>query len=165
MTKYRPSTDGHVYRARYNPAFLKRVLKKREMEKCEQTLREEEAAAAASLAAEIEAEALVGQYRTAVALPSPSEAAEPIVLGTERLSAVQIIRHVAKAHGVLFHEITSSNRNRRLVAARHEAMYEVRIRRPDMSLPQIGKIFGGRDHTTVYHAIRKIEAQRAGGQR
>lgn len=76
-----------------------------------------------------------------------------------------IIRAIARSHGVTWKEITSGCRIRHIVAARQTAMYEVRTRRPDLSLPQIGRLFGGRDHTTVLHAIRKIEAQRAGEQR
>ncbi len=53
------------------------------------------------------------------------------------------------------------SRSKHIVAARQEAMYRVRKERTDMSLPMIGRVFGGKDHTTILHAVRKIEAQRA----
>ncbi|MGJ9413977.1 chromosomal replication initiator protein DnaA [Aeromicrobium sp. CF4.19] len=52
-------------------------------------------------------------------------------------------------------ELCGTNRSRDLVLARQIAMYLCR-ELTAMSLPQIGKAFGGRDHTTVMHAERKI---------
>jgi chromosomal replication initiator protein len=52
-------------------------------------------------------------------------------------------------------ELCSANRSRDLVLARQIAMYLCR-ELTDMSLPKIGQEFGGRDHTTVMHADRKI---------
>ena len=53
-----------------------------------------------------------------------------------------------------------SSRSRVLVTARQMAMYLCR-ELTDLSLPKIGEEFGGRDHTTVMHADRKIRAQMA----
>jgi chromosomal replication initiation ATPase DnaA len=36
--------------------------------------------------------------------------------------------------------------------------------RPDLSLPQLGKMFGGRDHTTILYAVRKAGAYRGGAK-
>jgi len=52
-------------------------------------------------------------------------------------------------------DLRSANRSRDLVLARQIAMYLCR-ELTEMSLPMIGKEFGGRDHTTVMHADRKI---------
>ena len=52
-------------------------------------------------------------------------------------------------------EILSLKRDRALVNARHIAMYLCR-ELTDLSLPQIGRRFGGRDHSTVMHATNKI---------
>ncbi|MGI9084711.1 MAG: chromosomal replication initiator protein DnaA [Aeromicrobium sp.] len=52
-------------------------------------------------------------------------------------------------------DLCSANRTRNLVLARQIAMYLCR-ELTDMSLPKIGQEFGGRDHTTVMHAERKI---------
>jgi hypothetical protein len=47
-----------------------------------------------------------------------------------------------------------------LTLVRQRAMYHVRQQRPDLSLAKIGQWFGGRDHSTVHHAVKKIEAER-----
>jgi chromosomal replication initiator protein len=52
-------------------------------------------------------------------------------------------------------DLTGASRSRVLVTARQIAMYLCR-ELTDLSLPKIGQAFGGRDHTTVMHADRKI---------
>ena len=52
-------------------------------------------------------------------------------------------------------DLTGPSRSRTLVTARQVAMYLCR-ELTDLSLPKIGEQFGGRDHTTVMHADRKI---------
>ena len=53
-------------------------------------------------------------------------------------------------------QITGGSRRRPLVDARQIAMYVTR-HMTDLSYPEIGRAFGNRDHTTVIHAVRKIE--------
>lgn len=56
-------------------------------------------------------------------------------------------------------ELTGPRRSQQVTTARHIAMYAMR-EITDLSFPQIGAIFGGRDHSTVMHAIRKkVEPQ------
>ena len=55
-------------------------------------------------------------------------------------------------------ELIGPNRNQSLAQARQIAMYLCR-EMTDLSLPKIGQLFGGRDHTTVMHAYRKIKDQ------
>ena len=81
-------------------------------------------------------------------------------VGRGRRPANAIIRDVAAKHGVAVEEILGMSRQKHIVPARHEAMYRVRKERPDLSFPQIGKIFN-RDHTVPIYAVAKIEAQRA----
>ena len=57
-------------------------------------------------------------------------------------------------------ELVSAARGRRLVWARHVAMYLAR-RHADATLPAIGEHFGGRNHTTVMHACRNVGARLA----
>ena len=52
----------------------------------------------------------------------------------------------------------SANRSRTMVSARHIAMYLCR-ELTDLSLPKIGREFGGRDHTTVMSADKKIRTR------
>jgi hypothetical protein len=66
-----------------------------------------------------------------------------------------IIRRVALRHGLPIGLIKGNRRSKHIVAARHEAIVEAALARPDMSLPELGRQFGGRDHTTILHALRK----------
>jgi chromosomal replication initiator protein len=54
-------------------------------------------------------------------------------------------------------ELLSNRRTRTIVKPRQIAMYLAKVMTP-RSLPEIGRRFGGRDHTTVLHAVRKIES-------
>jgi len=70
---------------------------------------------------------------------------------------VEKIQHiVAKHHAVSVHDLISKKRFRRLAHARQLAMYLVR-KHTNMSYPEIGYLFGGRDHTTVLYACSEIE--------
>lgn len=61
---------------------------------------------------------------------------------------------------VTWQEISGIRRARRLIVPRQKCMFEVSRQRPDLSFPAIGRIFGGRDHTTIMHAVRKLGAAR-----
>jgi chromosomal replication initiator protein len=77
--------------------------------------------------------------------------------GTPEITAAQIVAETASFFGVTVEDIHGSSRSRVLVNARQIAMYLCR-ELTDLSLPKIGQHFGGRDHTTVMHAERKIKA-------
>jgi chromosomal replication initiation ATPase DnaA len=62
-------------------------------------------------------------------------------------------------HDITFAELCSLRRPRHLVALRDEAIRIVADSRPDLSTPQIGRIFGGRDHTTILYALRKTKKE------
>ncbi len=61
----------------------------------------------------------------------------------------------ADYYGLTIDDLCGSSRSRVLVQARQIAMYLCR-ELTELSLPKIGQQFGGRDHTTVMHADRKI---------
>jgi chromosomal replication initiator protein len=67
-----------------------------------------------------------------------------------------IQRIVARHYNVSKTELLSNRRTRTIVKPRQVAMYLAKVMTP-RSLPEIGRRFGGRDHTTVLHAVRKIE--------
>lgn len=71
------------------------------------------------------------------------------------ITAAQIMAATAAYFGVTVEDLCGSSRSRVLVTARQIAMYLCR-ELTDLSLPKIGQAFGGRDHTTVMHADRKI---------
>ena len=74
---------------------------------------------------------------------------------TAEITAAAIIAQTANYFGLSIDDLCGSSRSRVLVNARQIAMYLCR-ELTDMSLPKIGQQFGGRDHTTVMHANRKI---------
>lgn len=67
------------------------------------------------------------------------------------------MRVVAHHFGVSRVEMTSARRAQKIVLPRHIAMYVAKAT-THWSLPEIGLMFGRRDHTTVLHAVRKIAA-------
>ncbi len=75
----------------------------------------------------------------------------------KRVKIDDILRIVAKHYGVQRGDLLSSRRNQSIVRPRQIGMYLAKTLTA-RSLPEIGRRFGGRDHTTVLHAIRKIES-------
>lgn len=57
---------------------------------------------------------------------------------------------------VSYAQVIGASRSIPIVEARHTCVYAVHRARSDLSLPQIGKLFGGRDHTSILHCIRKM---------
>jgi chromosomal replication initiation ATPase DnaA len=70
----------------------------------------------------------------------------------------QILREVAFRHGIDVAAIIGPDRYEEIVAARHEAAFEIRAR-CRLSTPGIGRLLN-RDHQTIIHAIRKVAAVR-----
>ena len=74
------------------------------------------------------------------------------------------IQRIAPRHyNVSKTELLSNRRTRTIVKPRQVAMFLSKSMTP-RSLPEIGRRFGGRDHTTVLHAVRKIEDLSASDQ-
>ena len=73
----------------------------------------------------------------------------------QEITADQIIDATAEYYNFTVDDLMSKSRNRTLVTARQIAMYLLR-ELTEMSLPKIGQALGGRDHTTVIYAERKI---------
>lgn len=74
------------------------------------------------------------------------------------ITRIQVM--TARYFGVTQADIISQRQDRRTARARHVAMWLCR-HDTGASLPKIGKAFGGRDHTSVLYAIRKIDAELA----
>lgn len=68
----------------------------------------------------------------------------------------KVVQEVSKQFGVDISEIKGKSRTKDVVVPRQVAMYLTRTL-TDSSLPSIGKAFGGKDHSTVLHACKKIE--------
>jgi chromosomal replication initiator protein len=73
------------------------------------------------------------------------------------ITAATIMGQTASYFGLSIDDLCGTSRSRVLVTARQIAMYLCR-ELTDLSLPKIGQQFGGRDHTTVMHADRKIRS-------
>ena len=71
------------------------------------------------------------------------------------VTASTIIQETAKYFGIGIDDLIGTSRTQTLVTARQIAMYLCR-ELTDLSLPKIGQEFGGKDHTTVMHADRKV---------
>lgn len=101
-------------------------------------------------------------WTTKPAAPYDEYVEPPPVAKPEPFRWREIIEEVARKHGFFMAEMRSIRRGWPLVAARHEAMWRLR-NETSMSLPEIGRRMGGRDHTTVIHGIRKHEQRIANG--
>lgn len=75
---------------------------------------------------------------------------------TKRPKIEDIQRVVSQHYGVSKQDLVSARRTRVIVRPRQIAMYLSKVLTP-RSLPEIGRRFGNRDHTTVLHAVRKVE--------
>lgn len=66
-----------------------------------------------------------------------------------------IVDRVSRRYAVTVTEIRGKRKHKGIVAARHEAFWLIRHMLHHLSYPQIGKYFGGRDHSTVMHGVKK----------
>ena len=102
--------------------------------------------------------------QAARAVPGPLDlsAVQEILAATGQPASTQadvsrIVKQVAAAFGVTRKDLLGPSRLRRVLVPRQVAMYLAR-ELCGLSLPRLGTAFGGRDHTTVLHACRKVEA-------
>jgi chromosomal replication initiator protein len=97
---------------------------------------------------------LVGRDLT---LETAQELLQDLLRANERRVTIdEIQRRVAEHFNIKMAEMTSSRRSRVVARPRQVAMYLAK-QLTQRSLPEIGRKFGGRDHTTVMHAVKKVE--------
>jgi chromosomal replication initiator protein len=102
---------------------------------------------------------LVGR---AITLEMAQEILQDLLRAYERRVTIEEIqKRVAEHYGIRLADMQSARRARAVARPRQVAMYLAKQLTP-RSLPEIGRKFGGRDHTTVIYAIRKIEELRTG---
>lgn len=89
--------------------------------------------------------------------PAPSMDEAPQERPAPSIEAIQ--RAVCMHYQVSMMNLLSHRRDQANVYPRHVAMYLAKSLTPQ-TLPQIGRRFGGRDHTTILHGCRKIETLR-----
>ena len=80
-------------------------------------------------------------------------------IASQRLTVDRIQRTVAEAFDITLDDMVSKRRARVVARPRQVAMY-LSKKMTKRSLPDIGRRFGGRDHTTVMHAVKRVEALR-----
>ena len=89
--------------------------------------------------------------------PSLVEVALADLLPQKRnISSSRILEAVATREGIGVADLTGQNRSAKIAIPRQLAMYLLRDLN-EISLPQIGELLGGRDHTTVMYGIKKVE--------
>lgn len=99
-----------------------------------------------------------------VRAPITAEVAETVIrdlvqgLEPRRIKIEDILRIISRHFGVSKSDLLSQRRHRSIVWPRQIGMYLAK-QMTARSLPEIGRRFGNRDHTTVLHAIRKIEGE------
>ena len=100
-------------------------------------------------------------HASLMARPLSSELIAEVIPQASRSSrptpVEQIQQQVAVGFGVSRAELVGSSRAATPVRARQVAIYLTR-EMTDLSLPQIGRLYGGRDHSTVLNSVRRIEA-------
>ncbi|BBK34923.1 chromosomal replication initiator protein DnaA [Allostella sp. ATCC 35155] len=101
---------------------------------------------------------LVGR---AVTIETAQEVLHDLLRANDRrITIEEIQKRVAEHFSIRMADMHSARRARAVARPRQVAMYLCKQLTP-RSLPEIGRKFGGRDHTTVMHAVRKIEELRA----
>ncbi len=92
-----------------------------------------------------------------ITLDSTKEVLKDLLKEPRKLITVDFIqRCVAEEFGVTLQDIKLRRRNKNIVLPRQVAMYLSR-ELTELSLPEIGDFFGGKDHTTVLHSYNKIK--------
>jgi len=84
-----------------------------------------------------------------------------IVEKTKEITVEMIQKHVADHFRIKVSELKSDKRIKTLVVPRQIAIYICR-ELTKASYPEIGEKFGGKDHSTIIHSVKKIEKQMAG---
>ena len=104
--------------------------------------------------------ARMGEQVQALSLDEAQAILRPHLRGAEKRITVDDIQKAAAEHyGMKQADLISERRNRAVARPRQAAMWLAKSL-TTRSLPDIGRRFGGRDHTTVLHAVRRIEALR-----
>ncbi len=96
-----------------------------------------------------------------VTLDSVKEQLRDLLRAQERRLTVEEIQKTVASHfNLRLADMLSSRKERAIARPRQVAMFLVK-RLTDKSLPEIGRKFGGRDHTTVMHGVRRIDDLKA----
>jgi chromosomal replication initiator protein len=95
--------------------------------------------------------------RREITLESTQDILQDLLRSNERVITIdEIQKKVAERYNIRLADMTSTRRLRAVARPRQVAMYLAKVLTP-RSLAEIGRKFGGKDHTTVMHAVKKVE--------
>jgi len=98
--------------------------------------------------------------KSAINLPMAQQVLRHMVYPTDRKITIDSIqRSVADRFGIRQNQLKEKSNTKKIVVPRQVAMYLVKELTP-ASLPEIGRAFGGKHHTTVLHSVKKIDKLR-----
>lgn len=80
---------------------------------------------------------------------------------TPRRELLHQLAAFAAAHDLTLNDLLGFDRARHVTPVRQAAYALTKAQRPLYSLPEIGRVFGGRDHTTIIHGLRRHAARLA----
>ncbi len=108
----------------------------------------------------------IGAYSSLTSTPINLDMAKEVLKNiitenNKEITIDRIQKTVAEHYQIKTNELKSQKRLKNIVLPRQIAMYISR-NLTDLSYPEIGEKFGGKDHSTIIHAIKKIEAKMAG---
>lgn len=142
----------------YNPEFVKQVNARRALVDARRRFDEAQAACKARA---LELEQIAERVRREMEEEMRAADQETLRTGRIRRTPAQRIIHAAcRVFGVQRHHILGTCRQSPILDARQFAMYWI-ARRTSLSYPMIGRILGGRDHTTILHGAKAYPMKRA----
>ena len=95
-------------------------------------------------------------YRLARLVMDDLRAASVLEIAAKQVQVEQIMKAVAAAHNLPFRVLRERDRTHKIAWCRHHAVWEIRQRRPDLSLSKISLWFDRDNHTTTMNSIRKF---------
>lgn len=95
--------------------------------------------------------------------PKPLPLPKDVVVSV-RIAATRIVDAVSWAAGISRDDLIGERRTAAVARARHAAMFLLR-KHTNMTLDEVGEVFGNRDHATVLHGVRAVQAENGNGPR
>jgi chromosomal replication initiation ATPase DnaA len=152
----RVSEDHKPVNYGLRPDFVQGVYAKRRAEAAKREDAENAAKRkAAALAMQIEAQRLAADAIQAEAEREAEIAGKFAVAKESRMVGTEILRLIESITGIDRNVITGGTKAQKIMRVRWDAICLIKHLRPDYSLPAIGRVMGGRDHTTVLNALGK----------
>lgn len=147
-----------------NPNFVRKVWAKRRKETERELVRQKELErnerheriADAELASDVLPSFKTLTVREAGDAPDVASVMGAPIFLNSKPTIREIIERVIFGTSVTYDDIIGKRRTKDIIPLRHRAIADAVAIRPDLSLPTIGRLFGGRDHTTILHAARKM---------